>query len=306
MVYSKIIKYNRAKLYRLIFFLFIFTNFLILSEPKAIGRLNLPQQNIQISITDKNHKTLKKFFKNFKITNSKALNKGIERVLIDLIPENYHLVCKEMISHWGTVAEKSSDFSVRIIFIKNYEDDNKSKQIFLVYRCFSSYTGYIDQFFDERLAVLRINNNDSTLSFLSHAKDCENCSDLSQINLDQIVSIKGEPLVSLIFSVSNENPCCGGPFQYSEERINYYLFQHDGVKQVASVLKHKEEYHHDDVGGDVDIIYDAKVEFQKNPKGDITHIISEFSIKENNQVKETGKIEYIWKRKGKNFKKIIK
>jgi len=294
---------NRTNFRILIFILVILTMLLMPFKSEVLGRTNLPHMTKQIVISDTNHATVKRFFGSLKSNTSHGLNEDIERILLDILPENYQAGCQEMISYWGTVAEGTAKLSVRALFIRD-TGQKDAKQVLLAYRCFSTYEGYRDQFYDERLAVLLINSTTSSLVLMPHAEDCKNCSDLSHIRFGQVVQRDATPLVSLLIMTSNNNPCCGGPFQSSEERIHYYVFQETGVKLVASVLQHREEYAHDDVDGDITTIYDARVIFQRDQSGNVSHIVSQYSLKKNEELQDTGELRYIWNHEKGEFKQI--
>lgn len=295
---------NRTNFRIVIFVSVIVTMLLMPFNLEVLGRINLPHMTKQVVISDTNHATLKEFFGSLKSNTSHVLNESIERILLDILPEDYQAGCQEMISYWGIVAEGTAKLSVRALFIRD-TGKNETKQVLLVYRCFSTYEGYRDQFYDERLAVLLINPTTSSLVFMPHAEDCKNCSDLSHIRFDQVIQRDtATPLVSLLILTSNKNPCCDGPFQSSEERIHYYLFHETGVKLVASVLRHREEYAHDDIDGDLTTIYDARVIVQKDQSGNVSQIVSHYSLKKNEELQDTGEITYIWNHKKGEFTQI--
>jgi hypothetical protein len=264
------------------------------------GRINLPQLEKQIAVPDNYHTTLKSFFSAITTDTSIGLNETVEHILLDILPTDYQAGCQEMILHWGTLAEGTAKLAVRVLY-KTAMDKDEILEVLLVYRCFSLYEGYLDQFYDERLAVLLIKPTMSFLIMLPHAEDCDNSSELSHISLEQVVQCDANPMVCLRIETSNDNPCCGGPFNYSAEQIRYYIPNSTGVKLVASVLKHQEEYY-GDTEGDVEIIYDAKITLHKDPNMNISCIESQYSRIENEKLQETGEITYIWDDEKKEFK----
>ncbi|MBU4404492.1 MAG: hypothetical protein KKG79_02645, partial [Acidobacteria bacterium] len=175
-----------------------------------------------------------------------------------------------------------------------------------IYRCFSAYAGYRDEFYDERLAVLFIDPDKSSLVLVPHAGNCASCSDLSHIRFDQVLQCAATPLVSLLIATSNNNPCCDGPFRSNEERINYYVLQDSEVKLAASVLRHREESEHDDLNGDMTTIYDAKISEHRDRDGNVTHIGSRYSRSENGELRQTGELTYVWNQEKKEFDWIEK
>jgi hypothetical protein len=279
---------NRTNFHIVICISVIVTMLLMPFKAEVLGRTNLPHMTKRIVISGTNHTTLQKFFGSLKSNTSHGLNEETERILLDMLPEDYQAGCQDMISYWGTVAEGTAKLSVQALFIRD-TGKNETKQVLLAYRCFSTYEGYRDEFYDERLAVLLINPTTSSLVFMPHAEDCKNCSDLSHIRFDQVVQHDAAtPLVSLLILTSNNNPCCDGPFQFSEEWIHYYIFHETGIKLVASVLRHREEDTHDDVNGDLATIYDARVIVQRDQSGNVSQIVSHYSLKKNEELQDTG------------------
>jgi hypothetical protein len=128
---------------------------------------------------------------------------------------------------------------------------------------------------------------------LAHAEDGDNLSELSQISLDQIVQCNGIPLACLRIESSNDNPCCDGPYDYNESLLNYYIPDSTGFKLVASVVKHREDYYYD-IDGYLAVIYDANITLQENQDGNISKIVSRYSLKEDEEFLEIGEINFIW------------
>ena len=88
-------------------------------KSEVLGRTNLPHMTKQIVISDTNHATtLQRFFGSLKSNTSHRLNEDVERILIDILTEDYQAGCQEMISYWGTVAEGTAKLSVRALFIR--------------------------------------------------------------------------------------------------------------------------------------------------------------------------------------------
>lgn len=270
---------------------------------EAQGRINLPQMEKSVAIPDNCHTVLVDFFGVIDSDTSIVLNTTVEQILLDILPEEYRSGCREMILHWGTVAYGTATMSVRVLFYTTTGEDEIS-HVLMVYRCFSLYEGYRDQFYDERLASLTIKPAGSSLIMLPHAKDGNNLSDLSHITLNRVVQCAGVPMICLRIESSNDNPCCGGPYNYSEILLNYYIQDSTEFKLVASVIKHREDYYHDDVEGDLDVIYDAKITLQKDQNGNISSIVSHYSVRENEELRETGEYTYIWNKADREYKQV--
>jgi len=269
----------------------------------ALGRVNLPHLDTQAPVADMYHDQLKTFFAEAEEGKAVRIDENIERILIEMLPAEFASGCSEMVMHWGTNAADSDDLAVRAIYLRKAPDTER-RQVLLVYRCFSHYEGYFDKFHDERMALLTIDDSVSTLQMLPHAEDCENCLDLSRISLENILEAGGEPMLSVVFSVSSENPCCDGPYSYSAEYVHYYLVEQDGLKQVASVTRLKQEYFHDDAEEDLEVLFETAVELLTNSDGDVVEIVGQHVTKENEKITESGEDRYLWNQQRREFEKV--
>lgn len=293
-----VVDIKRVRLWRIGFCLGV--GFVLLCGAAAQGRVNLPQLDTLISVSKIYHEQLIASLGDIEMAGPVELDENLERILIEILPAEFAMGCDETIMHWGTIAANSADLAVRAIYSRTIPDTER-RQVLLVYRCFSDYEGYAYKFHDERLALLTVDDSVSTLQMLPHAEDCDNCSELSKIDLEDVLRAGGEPMLSLVFSVSNENPCCDGPYGYSAEDVHYYLVQQDGLKQVASVTRVKQEYFHDDAAEDLEVVYETAVELLTNADGDVVEIIGQHVTKENEKIVESGDDRYVWNEDRKVF-----
>lgn len=282
---------------------FIFGLLLLLLVFSAYGRVNLPHLDTQTPVADMYHQELKAFFVQTEESNTVRLDENIERILIEMLPAEFATGCDETVMHWGSSAENIPDLAVRAIYRRKVPEIGRT-QVLLVYRCFSHYEYYVDKFYDERTAWLTIDDSVSTLQMLPHGEDCENCSDLSKISLENTLQAGREPLLAVVFSVSNDNPCCGGPYSYRAEYVHYYLVEQGGLRQVASVTRLKQEHFHDDAGEDLEVLFETAVELLTNSDGDVVEIVGQRVTKENEKITESGEDRYLWNQQLRKFEKV--
>jgi len=249
------------------------------------------------------HEQLRQFFAEAEGGRTVRLNEDIQRILIEMLPEEFASGCDEMVMYWGTSAENTTDLAVRAVYLRKVPDTER-RQVLLVYRCFSHFEHYVDRFYDERMALLTVDDSVSTLRMWPHAEDCKNCSDLSSINLEGILQAGGEPMLSVVVAVSNDNPCCGGPYSYNAEYVHYYLIQPEGLKRVAEVTRLKREYFHDDAADDLEVVFETAIELLTNSDGDVVEIVCQRVTKENDAITESGEDRHLWNQQRREFEKV--
>jgi hypothetical protein len=288
-------------------FLFITLFFYLNPIPESLlaqDRLNLPQLDTSVTISGKNFTLLRDYFSILPDT-TEILAFEIVAVLLKIFPLDYRQACAEMITHWGTVAEGTMQNMIRLIF-SQHKPDAEITQALLVFRCFSNYDYYLNNFYDERLALLQLHTQSATLRLLPIADNCLRCTDLYRIHFAEVVQKEGPLIISLKIESSSENPCCDGPYWYKEEQVQLFSISVGKVRNSVRLLKHKEENFHDDVEGDLTIIYNGYFDYLKNPQGQLHSIITQFNITENELLVEMGSDTLYWNKEQMLFKRDIK
>jgi len=133
-----------------------------------------------------------------------------------------------------------------------------------------------------------------SLSMIADGNDHEDGSTLSHIEMDQAVRFPGGPGIGMMFHVSNDSPRAGGPSLFKEDRLMYYLFQDHDLKPVVFVSKRHEAIDHDAATGDVTTIYEARIDYEKDAEGNITRVISKYSIRQSGKLVGEGTLKYQW------------
>ena len=282
---------------------FLIIVFILHFSFSSFARINLPQILKSLQIAREDQDRLINYFKGFENNSNVTIDKDIEKILLNNLGSIYDSACSEMISYWGKVAEGTASLMLSIIFIANDKQSSK-KYVLLGIKCYSNYEEYREKYCDERLAVLLIDSQNASINLLPHAKDCTNCSELSKIKYEQIVQKRNPLIISLSIITANDNPCCGGAYQYSEEKINYYAFVESGVKQVASIIRYQTEYLHDDIDGDYIKVYKSNIKNELDQKEKYTQIVSEYIITKNEVEEENGTKFYIWNPEKEQFELI--
>jgi hypothetical protein len=260
--------------------------------------LNLPQTSAKIIIKGKNHLQLKKYFEPLE-DGAPAIDSTIEKFLIQLFPKSFDKGCKDMISAWGKEAKGTASKALRVVYLKNYSKN--LQQVFIAYTCYSYASGFGDKFYDERLALLTIDSISSSLTTLPHGEQCNICSDLSRIGMDEELKIGGISAISILFSTSTKNPCCEGKDLKEEVIEKFYILGPTMVKDVLTIVKHRIEKFHKDNSVDSVATYEADCNFDKDPSGSIRQIDVDYSSTLNNSPEQKGVLRYAWNKKLKIF-----
>ncbi|UCE19391.1 MAG: hypothetical protein JSV84_03335 [Gemmatimonadota bacterium] len=273
--------------------------FILLFAVGAVARINLPQLSDTLQVAKEDQDRLINYFEGFEGYSDIEIEKDVEKILLNALKGIYDSACSEMISYWGTVAEGTATLTVRVVFIHTDTVSTKRGVLFTI-KCHSKYKEYGEKYCDERLAVLSTAPGNASIILLPHAEDCKNCSELSSIKFEQIVQ-RNPLIIVLSIRTTNDNPCCGGAYAYSDEKVYYYAFLESGIKQVASVVRYRSEYSHDDVEGDYSKIYESKIRYASDPTGSSTRIISEYVITTNGVEEGSGTQSYFWNSENEEF-----
>ena len=101
-------------------------------------------------------------------------------------------------------------------------------------------------------------------------------------------------MIGLNFTASNENLSEAGPaIVLREERVNFYLFEDNGIKFAGSVLKVREEPPAQGAGGAKEV-YNGAIVFKKDMKGNIIGILSPYTVTSGETRIEKGMVRYDW------------
>ena len=259
---------------------------------------NLPQLRAEIKIKGNDHLQLRKYFAPF-TEPPDPLEDTISTLLLKHFPKEFKTECKEMIEQWGKSSKGKSSSVVRVVYFKNYSAN--MQYIFLAYTCFSSAEGFGDKYYDERLALLTVENDSSKLLMLPNNKPCDKCSDLTRIGLEEDdISIGNSPAVCVVFGSSNMNPCCETTGKTNEITLKYYILEQKGVREVLTVLKERNEIFPNPVRGDSTITLTTVISKEKDAKGNISKITVD-SNSSNGDKKSHSFAWYTWNRKARWF-----
>jgi hypothetical protein len=284
-------------IYRKILFL------LILPIVTLTAGSNLPQVAASSVITGKDHRMLKKYFENYAYLPS-PLNDSIGMLLLKHLPKQYKNGCREMITVWGKKAKGTSATAVKPIHLVNHSKN--IQHVLLVYTCYSTAEGYEDRYYDERLAVLRVDSARSTITVMPHSKGCDKCIELSHISLlEDTLKIDDTDAISIIIGMSNENPCCEGPARTEEINIKYFTINQNEVKERLSLITSRKETLHSDNIGDSTVTKTQNIETIRDGKGNIVSILLHSETIINGSVVKRGIGKYSWNRKRKAFEETM-
>lgn len=210
----------------------------------AQERINLPQQAGTVEVPPESGLKLQGLRGELTSASLGAPPAAVRDALLEALPGDLRRPCGAILEHWGTVAQGTERWTVRILF--RFEEE-QNLHMLLSYRCGSSYSGYAD-YYDERLAALRLSPAGASLRLLPLADDCRNCSDLYHVGYSRSFPLAEGRLVELKVANSSDNPCCDGPEAWSAQRLLYLLLPE--TEPVLWLTTGSERWSHDDVDGD--------------------------------------------------------
>ncbi|MBI5475801.1 MAG: hypothetical protein HY964_03585 [Ignavibacteriales bacterium] len=275
----------------------IFILFTILTF--ANGQHNLPKNFPSKTIKGKDHQIIYNYFTGQDIPPT-DMKEDIPPVIIKNLPKEFQKGCKEMISGWGSIAKGKDSIVIRALTIKNVPEI--SQNIFFGLTCFSTAPGFGDKFYDERLMVISIRKDSSTLSILHPGKPCSECNDLTKLALeDDTLMIAGIPTVTFYIESTTNNPCCENLISIDEISKKYYTVSSAGVNEVLSIILNRNEIHHNKILGDSTRVYDAQIDYDKDNYGYINRINIHHKLTINDSYTEQGIKSYLWNKKARRF-----
>lgn len=232
----------------------------------AQARLNLPQVPHTAQFSDKDRRTLEAAWVYASPGHPPAMTVPLQELLVDELPKETRNACGEMIEHWGTVAEGTARWMPR--WLDSVRAPGRVT-ILVAYRCGSSYPDYAD-YYDERLGVVTLEPAAASLRLVPLGDDCDNCSDLYRLRLEQIFPTSQGSLAVIAATNTSDNPCCDGPSQWNEERLHFVFLPEGGV--TLTVTRVSEHYFHDDESGDTAEICRADVSYVRDAAGRLSEI----------------------------------
>lgn len=223
----------------------------------------------------------------------------LQELLVDELPKETRNACREIVEHWGTVAEGTARWTTR--WLDSVREGGRLTVAF-VYRCGSTYPEYAKTYYDERLGVLTLEPGSASLGLVPVGEDCDNCSHLYHVQFSQALPLAGGHLFELVVSNSSDNPCCDGPSQWREERLLYLLLPEG--QPALTFDRVSEHYYHDDEEGDSETICRGEARFARDPAGRLTEIVAETRCHENDKPKPPATRRYLWNPASRQFDEI--
>ncbi len=235
------------------------------------NRLNLPRMSFNTELSSAVSPAIRTFFESANADSLSSLPDSIQQMLIAALPTDIKKGCPEMIGSWGTIAENTAHLSVWQIHSLGDPKDSTHLSI-LVFRCESGAPEYHLKYGDEFPVALRIRKSSCTLESFPGIKDCDGCSDLTVLKLDRTCTIGGHPAFAIDYTSSSDNPCCGGPESFEENKVVIYLFDGTLMKEAGSFVRHRIDYSEDDTNveqPDQETISDATVVYNEDNHGNL-------------------------------------
>jgi len=272
---------------------FLLIAVLMLLAPCAAARMNLPQRRQVVTLREDAARAARAYFAQ---RAQPTLAPSIEQLLASSLPADYRQACADIIGSWGSEAAESGVWRVRLL-------SWQAHQAWLTFRC-GSRRSDLSQYYDERLAVLQF--DPARLEFLPIGEDYENDTTLYHVEFAERLTLENAEALAFRVASSNDNPCCGGPEAISEERLMLFADSPQGIRELLSLLTHRQHDSHDDESGDTQTTYSTQIKLERDAQARVTSIVATFREEEkdatwNGSVAEyhsrgqrTGTLRYHW------------
>jgi len=272
---------------------------LLASVPQSSPAQNLPEKKFVSTITGKNHQMLRRFFSSLGDVVD-VFNVKVEKLVLSLLPKEYRTGCKKMVDSWGKDAKGTESLAPRTIFVKTMPDS--VIQAFVIYTCYSQAKGFGDHYYDERLAAFTIDHTSTTMAVLPFGLQCQDCSELSRVGMyEDSLAVEGHQVVTVISSLSNDNPCCGKTQSIEEHYLHYYRLDPRTVTPIASILEYRKEVNHGQDGHDSTTLYTTNRYVERSGDGSVRKIIMNYTEAVNDKPVRGGIHTYAWNAKRHGF-----
>jgi hypothetical protein len=245
---------------------------------------------------------LKDFFARFEQDRTnKVPDNEVKHVLLEALPDTYKEGWAEAMGPAGPGGGGPSAVTVRVLHVEGRREDKPIRAL-ITFTLLSKTEGAPAPCYDERLAALVIRRDAALLFIMEHEMEREE-SRLVHIVREKEVRIGGHGLLGLNFRALNDCPVDMGAGTFlKQERVNFYLFQDNGIKFAGSVLKTREEHVPGGAKG-TKATYKGAIVFKKDMKGNIVGILSPYTVAREDGRVEKGMVRYAWDVDGETFVK---
>jgi len=256
----------------------LFATFL-LSSAAAHGGMNLPHIRQVVALPEGTVRAIQIHLSPATATGH-DLPTSAETLLLSALPQEFRDACGEMIEHWGTMAEGTAEWKVRLL---HQERD----RVWLALRCRSRAPEYVNDY-DERPVVLHLESR--KLELFPLASDSSDNSTLYHLEFAETVPLEGALGAAFKVTEPAGNPCCDGPESRSGERWVVFAETATGVAELLSVTTARDDSSHsDDPEIDSETIYRGQITMQRGPQETVREVVSTFKEEEKEISYEGGK-----------------
>jgi hypothetical protein len=231
-----------------------------MSPGSILAQLNLPQTAAHVQLDVRAAASARESLADTK--QPAELPTALQQEVVRNLPQDFASACRAMIQPWGTEAQGTDSWSVRIL-------QHENNTAWVVFRCSSTLAVYAENY-DERLAMLNLAAG--MLDFVPLAPNLENDSDLYHFQFNRTLLLPQAVGVAFDVSVDNNNPCCDGGDHVSSTRLILMALTPSGPKEVLDIIVGQDYYSHDDVDGDSETIYKAELDFEHDSEGHIPSV----------------------------------
>ena len=281
--------------------LFVLAAALFAAFPTVVFCGQVPAQAAgEALIRGQDCQTLRDFFARFdQDKTNKVPSEEVKRILLQALPGAYKRAWADTMGA-GTGIDGPAGMTVRVLHVEGRKEEKPIRA--LVTFTVLPRGEATAAFYDEQLATLVVRRDTARLSVMERAKDFEGLQ-FVHILQEKEVHIGGKGVIGLNFAGSNESALDSGPVtRLKEERVNFYVFQDNGIKPAGSVLKGREERLREGTAVSRSV-YSGTIVFKKDMKGNIIGILAPYTVTTDGRRTEKGMVRYAWDTEKETFVK---
>lgn len=267
----------------------------------AAAGSNLPQWGARCPISGRDHRVLQGAFKSLDEM-PESIDSTVERILVRALPLQFRRRCDAMVASWGDRVKGTASILTRPLYMKKVPD--KGTLLLLAFTCYSRDQEFGDRFYDERLALLTVGPQASSLLLLPGGKDCDSCNGLSRIGFGELLPLGADTCVSIVIATSSANPCCPADARIEAVATGYYLLHPDEATMLLSIPTSRIEHGQDAAGRDSTTSYNADLFIDKDAAGSVRGIVVSGETIFSDRTSVQDRIKYEWNPKRKQFDKM--
>jgi hypothetical protein len=222
-----------------------------------------------------------------------TLSPDIEALLVKLLPASLKDSCKEMMELDGPGRDQAI-WHARPLYVNGR---GGAYRAVIAYRCAFRPNPHFSPFFDERPALLSLGAGAATLVIIPVDKPCDHCSDLYSTDFAKPHANSHGELTELQVT---STPVGDGPDSFTRTQ-SVWVDEAQGRVVLRVDSRTESDTYDDETEKGSQSVCDAKMGYERDATGDLSAIVTVTTCTEDNVVKPSETVRYVWDPKAKVF-----